>query len=71
MKCKNLIRYVGLNVKVIPPKLFLDMVPSSLADSVTTHLVCMLWRCLRIGDVLRPVYTGDFCRGNSMQFLSH
>ena len=42
MKYKNLIRYVGLNVKVIPPKLFLDMVPSSLADSVTTHLVCML-----------------------------
>ena len=21
--------------------------------------------------VLRPVYTGDFCRGNSMQFLSY
>ena len=22
-------------------------------------------------DLLRPVYRGDFCRGNSMQFLSH
>ena len=22
-------------------------------------------------DMLRPVYTGDFCRGNLMQFLSH
>ena len=24
----------------------------------------------RLGQLLRPVYTGDFCRGNSMQFLS-
>ena len=25
---------------------------------------------LELTDALRPVYTGDFCRGNSMQFLS-
>ena len=34
------------------------------------ELVRIGWESV-LGYTVRPVYTGDFCRGNSMQFLSH
>ena len=41
-------------------------------ESVTGEVVTGLWRqdpSLSAMEPLRPVYTGDFCRGNLMQFL--
>jgi len=32
--------------------------------------IFIMFSCVKALSVLRPVYTGDFCRNNSMQFLS-